>query len=136
MDQVIWRRAGPESKQKVTVFGAVQVAPEQTINQMPYFVDGGIVCSGPFPSRPLDYAGFELGCGTISADLKGAEEVDRAVAPAVPVQTYEMVLEWAYGIHAAPGVQVQPDLQYLINPGAGGRYPNALVVGVQLTINF
>ncbi len=56
--------------------------------------------------------------------------------PAVAVQTYEAVLEWTYSIHVARGVQIQPDLQYIINPGAAGQYPNALVVQVQVSINF
>ena len=70
MDQVLWRRGGPDSKQKVTVFGSVLVAPDQDINQMPYFVDGGIVWNGPFPSRQLDYVGFEFAYGAISSVLR------------------------------------------------------------------
>jgi carbohydrate-selective porin OprB len=31
---------------------------------------------------------------------------------------------------------IQPDLQYIIQPGGTGRRDNALVLGVQLGINF
>jgi carbohydrate-selective porin OprB len=47
-----------------------------------------------------------------------------------------MVLEGTYNIHIAPGLHVQPDVQYIINPGAAGQYPNAVVLGVQVSITF
>jgi carbohydrate-selective porin OprB len=31
---------------------------------------------------------------------------------------------------------VQPDLQYIINPGGTGKVPNALVVGFQLALTL
>jgi carbohydrate-selective porin OprB len=30
----------------------------------------------------------------------------------------------------------QPDLQYIVHPGGAGRIDNALLLGVQLGINF
>jgi porin len=54
------------------------------------------------------------------------------------------VLELTYQIQLMPGWQVQPDLQYIINPGGGipnpllppNRIKNALIGGVRTTINF
>jgi carbohydrate-selective porin OprB len=31
-------------------------------------------------------------------------------------------------------MQVQPDLQYIVNPGGTGKIPNALVLGFQLAL--
>jgi porin len=135
-DQMLWRAGGSGNKQSLTVFGAFEVAPEYRINAAPYFVDAGVVWHRPFPSRPLDYAGFEFGCGTASPDLNTAQRIEQNANPSIPVQTYEMILEWTYGIHVAPGVLVQPDLQYIVNPGAAGQYPNAFVIGMQVSINF
>ncbi|KAB2641691.1 MAG: carbohydrate porin [Verrucomicrobia bacterium] len=55
---------------------------------------------------------------------------------------YETVLELTYQSHLpmlernAVSVLMQPDLQYIIHPGAVNRTPNALVGGVRLTVRF
>ena len=47
-----------------------------------------------------------------------------------------MTLEWAYGCTVRPGLLVQPDLQFIINPGGNKAEPNALAVGVNVVFNF
>jgi porin len=47
-----------------------------------------------------------------------------------------MTLEWTYGCTVKPGFLVQPDLQYLINPGGNSALPNALAVGINVVLNF
>jgi porin len=59
-----------------------------------------------------------------------------------PVRSRETVIEMMYKAQLAPWWVVQPDLQYVINPGGGVLNPdgsirsNALVVGVRTTLNF
>lgn len=132
MDQILWRRG----KQDICMFGAILVAPEYAINQMPYFGEIGVVCHGPIPCRPLDIIGFQLSGGSISPVLRRAQKIEQLADPRTPVQSSELVLEAFYNIHVAPGLLFQPDVQYIINPGAAGQYPNAVVLGVQLTLNF
>jgi porin len=136
MDQVVWRRGVAERQQSVTLFAGLLVAPENRINQMPYFIDGGLVCRGPIPARPRDSAGFQIGCGTISPVLSSAQQSEQILNPGAAVQRYEMMLEWVYSIHVTRGLQVEPDIQYIINPGAAGQYSNALVLGMQVVVNF
>jgi carbohydrate-selective porin OprB len=50
--------------------------------------------------------------------------------------TYELVLEWTYAIAVARRLTVQPDIQYVINPGGVSSIGNAVVLGVQLAIEF
>ena len=47
-----------------------------------------------------------------------------------------MVLEWGYRINFTKFAYVQPDLQWVINPGGTGRIPNALVLGAQMSVVF
>jgi porin len=54
----------------------------------------------------------------------------------LPGQTYELVLERTYAIAVARWLIVQPDLQYIINPGGRSSVGNAVVVGAQLAIEF
>jgi porin len=132
MDQVLWQHG----QQRVSVFGSYLVAPDQQINQMPYFADAGIVWRAPLLSRPKDVAGFQVSGGVLSTALRRTQRIEQLFDPETPVQTYEMVLEAMYSIHVAQGLLVQPDVQYIINPGAAGQYPDALVLGVQLTLTF
>jgi carbohydrate-selective porin OprB len=46
------------------------------------------------------------------------------------------VLEWTYAIAVGRRLTVQPDLQYVINPGGVSSVGNAVVLGVQLAIEF
>jgi porin len=135
-DQVVFRRGPPEKKQEVGLFASFLFAPDQRINKMPFFCNGGVVARGLVPARPLDYAGFGLIFGAFSKDLQRAQRAQQETDPSVGVQHYEMALEWTYSIHVAPGVRVQPDLQYIIKPGATGQIANALVLGTQVGFNF
>ena len=54
----------------------------------------------------------------------------------LPGQTREVVLEWTYAIAVAPWLTVQPDVQYVIRPDGRSSIPNALVVGVQIAVQF
>jgi len=47
-----------------------------------------------------------------------------------------VALEWTYAIAVAPGLTVQPDIQYIMRPSGRSSIGNALVVGAQLSIQF
>jgi porin len=77
---------------------------------------------GLVPGRDRDTAAFALYYGGFSRDLPG--------------QTYELVLEWTYAIAVGRRITVQPDLQYVINPGGLSSIGNAVVLGMQLAVEF
>jgi porin len=103
---------------------------------VPYFFNTGLVAYGFLPSRPRDFAGFGVAYGSYSGNLRHAEEVQALINPGVSVQSCEMTLEWTYGCTVRPGLLVQPDLQYLINPGGNKSVPNALAIGVNVVFIF
>jgi porin len=103
----------------VTLLGGVSWAQgPNTVNDVAAF--GGAVANGLIACRPFDTQGFAL------------TWVNRTV----PGQTYELVLEWNYGVHVTPWFTFQPDVQWVIRPGATGQIPNALVLGAQAVIDF
>jgi porin len=61
-----------------------------------------------------------------------------------PVRVTESVLEATYQFQAAKWWQIQPDIQYVSNPGAGLANPNdsakkiknELVIGLRTNITF
>jgi porin len=135
-DQALARWGDPAEKRHLGAFAAFVCAPDQRVNQVPYFFDAGLVAYGFLPSRPRDFAGFGLAYGSYSGDLRRAEEVQAATDLAVGVQKWEMTLEWTYGYTVRPGLLVQPDLQYLINPAGSKAVPNALAIGLNIVFNF
>ena len=62
--------------------------------------------------------------------------------PFFPVRSSEAVIELMYQAQLKPLWMLQPDLQYVINPGGGvlnsdgSLRRNALVIGVRSFINF
>ena len=78
--------------------------------------------------------------GNISAD---AARADRMAGPPNVVRDYAAVIELSYKAAVLPGWTVQPDLQYVINPGNNvgspgdtETVPNALVLGLRTTLAF
>jgi len=135
-DQAIVRWGDQEDKRHLGAFASFVCAPDQRVNQLPYFFDAGLVAYGFLPSRPRDFAGFGLAYGSYSGDLRRAEEVQVLANPSVGVQSWEMTLEWTYGCTVRPGLLMQPDLQFIINPGGNKAVPNALAIGVNVVFNF
>jgi porin len=135
-DQAILRWGDLAEKRHLGVFAAFVCAPDQRVNQMPYFFDAGFVSYGFLSSRPRDFAGFGLAYGSYSGDLRRAEEAQAITNPAVGLQSWEMTLEWMYGCTVRPGLLLQPSLQYVVNPGGNKAVPNALAIGVNIVLNF
>jgi porin len=55
---------------------------------------------------------------------------------AVSAQSDETIIEARYNISIDKGLSVMPDLQYVIHPGAGRTYDNALVLALQIKTDF
>ena len=113
-------------------FAAFVCAPDERVNQMPYFFDTGLVAYGFLPSRPRDFAACGVVYGYYSSDLRRAEELQAVLDPSVRVQSREMTVELNYGCTLRPGMLVQPSLQYIINPGGDKSIRNALALGINL----
>ena len=121
-EQMVYRKGRPGSDQGLSLFGALICAPRQSINTLPWFASAGASYRGLVPGREKDTAAFALYYGGFSRDLPG--------------QTYELVLEWTYAIAVTPWLTVQPDFQYVINPGGRSSVGNAVVAGAQLAVEF
>jgi porin len=131
LDQMIYREGGAGSKQGLTPFISLLFAPDKDINQMPFFMNGGLVYQGIVPGRDRDIASFGFIYGGFSDDLERYQK-DAGVG----VQRYELVLELNYNIEIARWLHFIPDIQYVINPGGTGDISDALVLGFQLAFNL
>ena len=50
--------------------------------------------------------------------------------------TSETVVEVTYSDEILPGVALQPDIQYIVNPAADPTVDDAIVIGLRVTIDF
>jgi len=135
-DQVLVPFGSPGSNRGFGVFGSVTVAPDSDIQQLPLFITAGVSARGIFDARPRDALSFGVASGYFSKELRRAQQ--KGLVPGPPGgQDYETVIELTYRFDFRKGaVFIQPDLQYIIQPGGTSRRDNALVLGVQLGINF
>ena len=129
-DQMVFReKAGTD--EGLTLWSAVVLSPQQNIAKLPFQVNGGLAYKGLLPGRDNDQTVVGLVYGMFSDDY--AETTRAAGAGSAE---YEMVIEWGHRVQINRFAYVQPNIQWVINPGGTGNIPNALVLGAQMGLTF
>lgn len=100
-------------------------------NAVGWYLGGGLVYTGPFASRPSD----RLGVAVASARLGGRYR-DAVRLSGGETDPAETTLELTYRAELLPWLTLQPDVQYVINPGGDRGLKNALVTGLRIEIGF
>jgi porin len=80
----------------------------------------------PFEHRENDVLGLGLGRARISDRAADADIANAQVAnnPDAPIRSNETFVELTYQYQVVPWWQLQPDFQYVFNPGGGIPNPN------------
>jgi porin len=119
VDQMVWRK--PDTKDEgVSIFARIMGAPGDR-NQVDLYADTGIVLKGPFAGRGDDQVGFAVDYSRISDQARAYD-----VALGRTVRDYEIEAEATYQYAVTPWWQLQPDLQYIVHPGAHAPISDAL----------
>jgi porin len=142
IDQMVWRKPG-NKQQGVGVFLEVIGAPAQ-INLSNLFVSTGLNWMAPFAGRDNDVFGLGVSyLGISPAARRYGSDVVAYTGSGQPYASNETVVEATYMYQVAPWWTLQPDLQIVVNPGAGipsiySRSPlkNAVIGGVRTTFVF
>ena len=129
-DQMIYQEA-PGSDQGLTIWSAFVLSPQQNIAKLPFQVNGGLAYKGLVPTRSDDYACFGIVYGKFSRDFARSFAESGGGYP-----DYELVFEWNYKVQLTKFAFLQPDLQWVVNPGGTHNIPNALVLGAQMGVTF
>ncbi len=111
-------------------FARVGIA-EGDFNPYSGFFSGGITFSssiGPFEDVVYGWA-FAI-VSASSAALRAAEMNDSYISDE------EINFEWTISIPLTPRITLQPDVQYIINPGLDPSLSNAFVFGLRFTLNL
>ena len=114
--------------------GSIWLDPQPAFQQFQAFT--GLYYWGPWSKRPYDSCGIATGYNRVSGSVTNAQRAYIASHPnsGFGVQSNEYVSEMFYSFDVFRGVNVQPDFQYIINPGGYRAAKNIVVFGVQLSV--
>lgn len=142
VDQTIWRDA--DASHSISVFARPMAAPGDR-NLIDFSINSGLSATSPLAGRESDTVDIGFGVAKVSGR---ASALDRDTAlftgSARPVRSSESFIELTYQLQATPWWLIQPDLQYIINPGGGipnplspsARLQNEMVLGLRTNIVF
>ncbi|MEI6033487.1 MAG: carbohydrate porin [Verrucomicrobiae bacterium] len=119
-----------KSDQGLGFFGRVAFPPADR-NFINFYFDTGLSYKGLIPTRDNDTIGIGFGYAQLSNGARTSLK-DDGVNPIGA----EMVIEFTYQAEITRWLILQPDLQYIINPGGSTNLNNALVIGGRAAITF
>jgi porin len=119
-----------KSEQGLGWFGRVAFTPADR-NFINFYFDTGLSYKGLIPTRDKDTAGIGFGYAQLSNGARSSL-IGQGASPIGA----EMVVEITYQARITPWLILQPDLQYIINPGATTDLNNALVIGGRAAVTF
>jgi len=96
----------------------------ENLNEINYYIGGGLILQSPISLRPKDSIGLAVAHVGISTDV--IDMGNRAES--------ETIIEWTYNAQIYEYFRMQPNIQYVINPGADINLNNALVTGIRFEI--
>jgi porin len=142
-DQLVWVDPA-ESDRTINLFARAMGTPETDRNLIDLSLNFGMIFHEPFLHRDDDTFGIGMGYAQISGQAAGLDQ-DTALYTGSfnPTRTSETFVEVTYQYAVAPWLQLQPDFQYVFNPGGGvanasgtARIKDEAVLGVRTNILF
>lgn len=119
-----------KSDQGLGWFGRIAGAPSDR-NFINFYFDTGLSYKGLIPGRDDDTLGLAFAYAQLSPGARSGLR-DEGSSPVGA----EMVIELTYQVQVTKWLIVQPDLQYIVNPGGTRDFENALVLGGRAAIVF
>lgn len=101
------------------------------VNVFERHVAAGVVVTGPWPGARGSQLGLAASDARVGGDYRAARR--RAGEPA---ERYERNVELTWRVPLGEHAVLQPDLQYVVNPGAERRIPGAWVVGLRVELSL
>lgn len=118
------------SSQGLGWFGRIAFEP-QNRNFVGFYFDTGLVYTGLIPTRDADQLGIGFGYAQLTNGARGTQNLEGS-----PNSGSEMVLEFTYQAVITPWLSIQPNAQFIINPGGNQDLDNAFVIGGRASITF
>lgn len=116
--------------QGLSLFARVGVADDRA-SLFDRYVGGGVVYSGPIPGRHKDRLGLSVAAARIGDNLRSAANL-----AGIEASGWEVAYELTYRARVTRWLFIQPDVQYVTNPGGNPDVDDALVVGARVVVSF
>ncbi|HSI13910.1 MAG TPA: carbohydrate porin [Chthoniobacter sp.] len=137
IDKALFRESQPVSDKKavsgpeqgLNIFSRFGYAFPDDRNIVSYYVEAGLTYHGLIKNRDSDTCGIAFSYTRLSDSL--TDEDGAKVS-----SHHETVVEGSYQFVVNDWVSVQPDIQYIFNPGATGNTRDAWVIGARVNFNF
>ncbi len=126
-DQTVWTDKD-NSARTLTAFAQLGIG-DSRVNKVGGYIGGGLAFTAPFPRREKDQIGLAMPTALPGSHYERASAMRSSIAA-------ETAIELTYLIQLDARLAVQPDFQYLINPGATRVMRNALVPGVRILLSY
>jgi len=143
-DQMLWISPS-DSNRNISGFMRVMGTPESDRNLISFSANAGLTMHQPLFYRNDDTFGLGMGFAHVSSSASALDADTAAIDGGFnPVRGNETFVEATYQYQVKPWWQMQPDLQYVFNPGGGVANPNApnerigneFVLGLRTNITF
>ena len=145
VDQMLWRPHGSKD-QGVAGFARLFWNPDQR-NVVGWQLDAGVNVIGMVPGRQEDVLGLAFTYLPISDRASGLDRDNNFLNAAnTPVRSYESQIELTYQAKINPWFTLQPDFQYIFNPGGNVSDPkdstgaksvsDAAIIGLRAIVAF
>ncbi|PAU92657.1 hypothetical protein CK503_15600 [Aliifodinibius salipaludis] len=121
-----WNPNPQKTYQQLSVFGRIGFS-ENEVSRFKSYGGWGVTYKGLIPGDPNGLLGFSL------ASVQGSKLFQQLNGQ---VDDFETVLEFTYLTKVIPWLNIQPDIQYVISPGAISNTSNALVIGLRTDITL
>lgn len=116
--------------ENLSVFYRTGISDKKT-NRIDTYLGGGVVYSGIFPKHSHDQIGFAVAAAHNSAKFKKARLKEGKI-----YDNWEVVLELSYRAQINNWCSIQPDVQYIVNPGYDPSLKNAVAIGARIEISL
>lgn len=129
LEQSVYHEKDDMSKgMAVFVRGGVTV---NSMNHIDRYIGAGLKYKGLFPKRDSDQLGL-----SVARVYSGSKYKQSMLNTGTPVENSEAALELTYRVQITPWLAVQPDIQFIINPGLDPKVKNTWVAGSRVEISF
>ncbi|MBV4533679.1 carbohydrate porin [Pseudomonas sp. SWRI107] len=138
IDQAVWNDPAMPGR-SLHAFGQYSASSEAA-SPFTKWYGTGVVLYKPFANRPRDTVA--LGYGRAVQNPRSRDVLQEAAfdagQPFPNIDGAEQLIELSYGYQATPWLNLRPDVQYIVEPGAfsGKDIDNALVLGLQVKASF
>lgn len=127
-DQTIWTQDADTARQ-LAVFGQLGIG-DSRVNRVGRYLGLGLAFTGLLPGRDGD----ELGLAMASAH-DGGPWTRAELASGIPAAETETTYEASYLAQVGGWLAVEPDIQYVVRPGATHALRNAVVLGARFELS-